>query len=98
MADFFSFERAQELRRRHGPAAFVTSHNALAHVDRLDDVVRGVHHWLEDDGVFVLEVGYFVDVFQKLRNARQFTGRTVTTARYCTESRLPEKGVSPHSA
>ena len=59
--------RVQELRRRHGPAAFVTSHNALAHVDRLDDVVRGVHHWLEDDGVFVLEVGYFVDVFQKLQ-------------------------------
>jgi hypothetical protein len=63
---FFSLETARELRESHGPAQFVTSHNALAHIDGLDDVVRGVEHWLADDGTFVLEVGYFVDVFQKL--------------------------------
>lgn len=63
---FFSHELAKELRAEHGPAAFITSHNALAHIDLLDDVMRGVEHWLADDGVFVLEVGYFVDVFSNL--------------------------------
>jgi SAM-dependent methyltransferase len=63
---FFSLAVAEQLRRERGPAAFITSHNALAHVDQLDDVVRGVAHWLDDDGVFVLEVGYFVDVFSNL--------------------------------
>jgi SAM-dependent methyltransferase len=63
---FFSLSLAQELREKYGAAAFVTSHNALAHIDRLDDVVRGVAHWLDDDGVFVLEVGYFVDVYSNL--------------------------------
>jgi len=63
---FFSVALAQELRAKHGPAAFITSHNALAHIDHLDDVVRGVAHWLDADGVFVLEVGYFVDVFSNL--------------------------------
>jgi len=63
---FFSLELAKKLRAQYGPAAFITSHNALAHIDELDDVVRGVEHWLDDDGVFVLEVGYFVDVFQNL--------------------------------
>ncbi|MBI5247356.1 MAG: methyltransferase domain-containing protein [Elusimicrobia bacterium] len=66
VGEFFSFELAQHLRKQHGPAAFVTSHNACAHIDMLDDVVRGVSHWLQDDGVFVLEVGYFVDVFSNL--------------------------------
>lgn len=63
---FFSLSLAHELREKYGPAAFITSHNALAHIDHLDDVVRGVAHWLRDDGVFVLEVGYFVDVYTNL--------------------------------
>lgn len=66
VAAFFSEALARELRARHGPASLITSHNACAHIDRLDDVVRGVAHWLDDDGVFVLEVGYFVDVYSKL--------------------------------
>lgn len=60
---FFSLALAKELREKYGPAAFITSHNACAHIDYLDDVMRGVAHWLDDDGVVVLEVGYFVDVF-----------------------------------
>lgn len=63
---FFSSQLAQDLREQYGPAGFITSHNALAHVDMLDDVMRGVATWLADDGIFVLEVGYFVDVISKL--------------------------------
>ena len=63
---FFSLSLAEELRKKYGPAAFITSHNACAHIDQLDDVVRGVEHWLKDDGLFVLEVGYFADVYSNL--------------------------------
>jgi len=66
IGDFFTSELAARLRREHGPAAFITSHNACAHIDRLDDVVNGVRHWLADDGVFVLEVGYFLDVYENV--------------------------------
>jgi hypothetical protein len=66
VADFFSHELARRLRREHGPARFITSHNACAHIDRLDDVMRGVAHWLAEDGLFVLEVGYLVDVYSNL--------------------------------
>jgi hypothetical protein len=62
--DFFSHELAVQLNKEHGRAKLITSHNACAHIDRLDDVIKGVHHWLSDDGVFVLEVGYLVDVYQ----------------------------------
>ena len=63
---FFSFSLAQQLREKHGPATLITSHNACAHIDQLDDVILGVSHWLQDDGIFVVEVGYFVDVYAKL--------------------------------
>jgi hypothetical protein len=63
---FFSVALAKELCKKYGPAAFITSHNACAHIDQLDEVMQGVAHWLGDDGIFVLEVGYFVDVFSNL--------------------------------
>lgn len=61
--DFFSFELAVELQKKYGNADFVTSHNACAHIDNLIDIVQGVEHLLKNDGVFVLEVGYFLDVY-----------------------------------
>lgn len=63
VADFFSFELAKKLREKYGAVDFITSHNACAHIDNLFDVVQGVGHWLADEGVFVLEVGYLVDVY-----------------------------------
>jgi len=62
--DFFTEELAARLRKDYGPAAFITSHNTCAHIDDLEGVMRGVRHWLADDGLFVLEVGYLLDVFE----------------------------------
>ena len=66
VADFFSYELAVRLRELHGPAALITSHNAFAHIDDLEGVLRGVRHWLADDGVLVFEVGYLVDVYENM--------------------------------
>ena len=63
IADFFSKEVASRILKEHGEAAFVTSHNVCAHVDDLEDLVRGVDLLLADHGVFILEVGYAVDVY-----------------------------------
>ena len=63
VCDFFSFDLAVKLREKYGPANYITSHNACAHIDNLFDVVKGVEYWLDKDGIFVLEVGYLVDVF-----------------------------------
>lgn len=62
--DFFNSELSKKILQKHGFAKLITSHNACAHIDNLIDVVRGVEILLDDDGIFVLEVGYFVDVFQ----------------------------------
>lgn len=64
VSEFFGKELALRLRAEHGPARLVTSHNACAHIDDLAGVIDGVSAWLADDGVFVMEVGYFLDVHQ----------------------------------
>ena len=62
--DFFSFGLAKKIVEEYGQADLITSHNACAHIDELDGVIAGVEVLLKDDGVFIMEVGYFVDVFQ----------------------------------
>ena len=64
VGDFFSYDLSIKLRERYGAANYITSHNACAHIDNLLDVFKGVEHWLDKDGIFVIEVGYFVDVYQ----------------------------------
>lgn len=64
VCDFFNDEVAKRCLKEYGPAKFITSHNACAHIDDLQGVVMGVCRWLADDGVFVMEVGYVLDVYQ----------------------------------
>jgi hypothetical protein len=64
IANFFNYDLASKILTEFGPAKFITSHNACAHIDNLLDVVKGVELLLDEDGVFVLEVGYLVDVYE----------------------------------
>ncbi len=64
IGDFFSYNLALKLREKYGPAKYITSHNACAHIDNLFDIIKGVNYWLDEDGVFVLEVGYLLDVYR----------------------------------
>ncbi|MCP5367785.1 MAG: class I SAM-dependent methyltransferase [Hyphomicrobiales bacterium] len=65
LADFFSPALARSLRRERGPAAVITANNVFAHADDLRGIAAGVCDLLADDGVFVFEVSYLVDVFEK---------------------------------
>lgn len=64
-ATFFDADVAAEARRRHGAAACVTANNVFAHMDDLGGVVDGVRALLAADGVFVFEVSYLLDVYEK---------------------------------
>lgn len=65
IADFFTPASAATIRAQHGAAKVVTANNVFAHVDDLKGVVDGIRTVLDDDGVFVFEVSYLVDVFEK---------------------------------
>lgn len=62
---FFTPDLACELRAKHGPAAVIAANNVIAHIDDLSGVMAGVRELLADDGVFVFEVSYLVDVIEK---------------------------------
>ena len=63
--EFFSCKLAKKIRQQHGPAAIVAANNVMANVLDLHDFVRGVAHLLDEDGVFVFETGYGVDVVRE---------------------------------
>jgi len=64
ICEFFGATHAGAWREEYGPAQLITSHNACAHIDDLRGVVEGVKMWLAEDGLFVMEVGYLLDVFE----------------------------------
>ena len=79
LPEFFDLECAKRIRDRYGSAAFITSHNAFAHIDDIAGVVEGVRHWLADDGVFGVEVGYLLDVYQNTWSTRCTTSTSIST-------------------
>jgi SAM-dependent methyltransferase len=65
IAEFFTAERAADIRHRYGVAACVTANNVLAHIDDVAEVAAGVRTLLAPAGVFVFEVSYLVDLYRK---------------------------------
>ncbi len=66
IADFFTAELARKIRQSHGPASIVTANNVFAHSDVLGDMADGIRELLAQDGVFVFEVVYLLDLVQAL--------------------------------
>ncbi len=66
IADFFTEGLATEIRKKEGPAHVVVANNVIAHIDDLDEVMRGLDAVLADDGVFVMEAPYVVDFLEHL--------------------------------
>lgn len=65
IAGFFSAELAEHIRSSHGAASVISANNVFAHIDDLGSVLDGVRDLLEGDGIFIFEVSYLVDVFNK---------------------------------
>lgn len=64
--DFFSSALAARLRAENGPAALFCANNVFAHIDDMADVVKGIRTVLADDGAFVFEVSYIVDMIDNM--------------------------------
>jgi len=62
---FFTPAVAERMEEERGRAAIITANNVFAHIDDLAAIVEGVRILLARDGVFVFEVSYLVDVYEK---------------------------------
>jgi SAM-dependent methyltransferase len=52
---FFSEKLAERIVEQHGRASVITACNVLAHVEDLDDVMRGIAKLLAPDGILIAE-------------------------------------------
>jgi hypothetical protein len=64
---FFSEEVAEQVRAEHGPVAVVTGTNMFAHVNNLFPELRGVAALIGDDGAFVSESHYLLNLIEELQ-------------------------------
>ena len=62
--NFFSVDIAKKILKDNGKADTITATNVVAHTNDLDDLLKGVSYLLKDDGVFVIEVPYLVDLLE----------------------------------
>jgi SAM-dependent methyltransferase len=65
IAGFFTSALAEKIKSSHGRARVICANNVYAHADDLIDITAGVRQLLMPDGVFVFEVSYLADVFEK---------------------------------
>ena len=64
--DFFSERVARMIGTDLGQAKVITATNVFSHVNDLDDFLIGVSSLLANDGIFVIEVPYLVDLLDKM--------------------------------
>ncbi len=64
--DFFSEKLASEIVEKYGRAKVMIGNNVVAHIDDHQDLIKGVRALLADDGVFIFEAPYLIDMFENL--------------------------------
>lgn len=65
--DFFNASVAKSITSSHGKADIVTGTNVFAHVKDLQSLMEGIREMLKDNGVFLQESHYFMDMVEKLQ-------------------------------
>ena len=64
--DFFTSALAARIKSEQGEAKLFCANNVFAHIDNMSDVVKGIRSLLADDGAFVFEVSYIVDMIDNM--------------------------------
>lgn len=67
---FFTEEIAAQIKKEYGRAKIITMTNVFAHMITLGEVMRGLNLLLDDDGIFITESQYLLDVLE----SNQFEG------------------------
>ncbi len=60
----FDLETCKKIVNSHGKAKLVTATNVFAHMSSMGEVIRGIKEVLSDDGYFVFENHYMIDILK----------------------------------
>ncbi|MCK4732682.1 MAG: methyltransferase domain-containing protein, partial [Methanophagales archaeon] len=64
--EFFDENCAMNVYKDYGSADIITATNVFAHVDNLESILRGVHHLLSNEGVFIIEAPYLLNLLNNM--------------------------------
>jgi hypothetical protein len=65
LPEYFDSNLAGSIVGEHGPAIVVTANNVFAHADDIGEIAIGIRNLLADEGVFVFEASYLVDIVDR---------------------------------
>src|SRR3989338_1497618 len=65
--DFFNKETALKIVEDYGKAKVITATNTFAHVKELTSFVEGIKELLTDDGIFIQESHYFLNLIAEMQ-------------------------------
>jgi SAM-dependent methyltransferase len=66
VADFFGAAAVERVLREHGAARVITGTNVFAHIDDLSELMRNIDRLMTEDGVFIFECPYFLNLLKDL--------------------------------
>lgn len=59
---FFDIKTSKKIKKKYGQASIVITTNTFAHMQTLGEFITGAYNLLKDDGVFINETHYLLDV------------------------------------
>lgn len=65
ISDFFTFKLSEKIKNNYSKASLITANNVFAHCDDLKGMTKAISNLLSPEGIFVFEVSYLLDVYQK---------------------------------
>lgn len=63
---FFSSKLVKKIVKKYGHASVITGTNVFAHIDDLNDFMKGTNMLLKKDGILVIEAPYLVNLIDNL--------------------------------
>lgn len=64
--EFFSKRVAEIIVKDYGKVSIVTANNTFANIDNLHDFVENIKSIMKEDGVFIFETGYVLDLLSNI--------------------------------
>jgi len=64
LQEFFTVNIANKIKDTHGKASLILSTNMFAHMSTIGEVVSGIEVLLKDNGTFIMESHYLLDVIK----------------------------------
>jgi hypothetical protein len=61
---FFDIKTSEVVKKKHGQASVIVTTNTFAHMQGLGEFIMGAYNLLKDDGVFISETHYLLNVIE----------------------------------